>query len=148
MPTKEDFNRLVDEVRESRVVQVPAGLDLRGGPGGTSILGDVRAAWYQITAAAAIVGAVGSWTYTVNQVTWSGSDWTAVVTGLTAYNTIEHQLTPIHGSGVDVTNLPKNFSGTALFAVMPAAVGAVVLGSYSGGVLWFQYENAVDGTCA
>lgn len=39
MPTKEDFNRLVDEVRESRVVQVPAGLDLRGGPGGTAILG-------------------------------------------------------------------------------------------------------------
>ncbi len=144
MPTAADFNRLVDEVRESRVVQVPVGLDLRGGPGGTAILGNVLGAWYQITAAAAIVGATGSWTYTVSQVVWSGSDWTAVKTGLTAYNSIEHQLTPIHGSGVNVTDLASNFAN---MDVMNAPVGAVVLGFYSGGVLWFQYENATDGTC-
>ena len=39
MPTAEDYNRLIDALREQKVTQVPRGLDLKENPGGTAILG-------------------------------------------------------------------------------------------------------------
>lgn len=39
MPTKEDFNRLVDEVREQKLTQAPIGWDIKQTPGGIAMLG-------------------------------------------------------------------------------------------------------------
>lgn len=108
------------------------------------------------------------WTYTFQEVERNGigygGGWlhdpfrhASSAQGITAYNLAEREIPgDFHGSGVNVSHLPKDSEGMPLFKLKPVPVGRIVYGRLLTWIdpdeetireFWFDFQNVPDGVC-
>jgi hypothetical protein len=154
--TAEDRDEIVDAVLQALKITVYPPLTMVQNHGGTAIgirldSGD-GSFWAKITGSAA--DGTNRWKYAWQEVTpptaggygtWVNGSRSGTTTTNPARNTVENYNSGsgLQGNGVDITNL----SGTSFTLKAVPSNAAIVRMYVATGYYWFQYENAVDGTC-
>lgn len=153
--TTQDFNMLIDAINSMEITGAK-GVQIRKTAGGTVLMSSASG-----TGLECVVRITGSdyispnkWSYAGLVQSFDGTSWNDTAMNVSLFNLCEVNNsyetredkssvgTGLVGNGVSTNNIQEGY------AVMPAPEGVLVPVYKINGVLFFNHENAIDGSCA